>query len=188
MQVVNHHHSNTNPIVTQKQAEAAMAIKHVLLFFLSSLAFLTLTIDATNSTSFEPKVIIGVQGVIYCKSGSEHIPIEGAKGRVTCLVVDENGYESAITVLSDKTDKNGYFIAKLYPSQHEELEYKGILTRCKAYLNSSPLRKCRVPTDIKKGMSGAPLLLPRILPEENIHLYSVGPFVYTSEPEFLDGY
>ncbi|XP_043697576.1 protein SEED AND ROOT HAIR PROTECTIVE PROTEIN-like [Telopea speciosissima] len=167
-----------------------MALKLVILFLLS-LAFFTLTIDASNSTvasGGKLKEIIGVQGVIYCKTGTKQFPIEGAKGRVTCLVVDENGYESVITVISNKTDKNGYFLAKLYPSALEELEFKGILTGCKAYLNSSPLRKCRVPTDIKKGMSGAPLLLPRILPEDNIHLYSVGPFVYTSEPDFHHGY
>ncbi|KAJ4951270.1 hypothetical protein NE237_028102 [Protea cynaroides] len=166
--------------------------KLVVLLLISSVAFFTLAVDATTmyttgrSSDGKSKVTIGVQGIIYCNSESKHVPLEGARARVTCLIVDENGYESAISVHSDKTDKNGYFLAKLTPTKLEEIEYKGILTGCKAFLSSSPLRECRVPTDVKNGMTGAPLLLPRVVPEDGMHLYSVGPFEYTTEPQSIE--
>ncbi|XP_022727901.1 uncharacterized protein LOC111283604 [Durio zibethinus] len=42
----------------------------------------------------EKPLPIAVEGLILCKSGSETIPIKGAVARITCLAVDEHGYES----------------------------------------------------------------------------------------------
>ncbi|XP_028069357.1 proline-rich protein 3-like [Camellia sinensis] len=64
-----------------------------------------------------------------------------------------------------------------------ELEDAWKLTECKVLLEKSPLETCKVPADVNKGISGAPLSSFRLLKDENIKLYSVGPFFYTSEPK-----
>ncbi|KAF8392667.1 hypothetical protein HHK36_023016 [Tetracentron sinense] len=124
---------------------------------------------------------IGVQGIVYCKLGSKLVPLQGAVTRITCLAVNNQGYESApFSVLSHETDKKGYFFATLCPS---ELGNGWKLSECKAFLESSPLEKCDVPTDFNKGISGALLLSHHLLPNKKMDLYSVGPFVYTSNPK-----
>ncbi|XP_058010122.1 protein SEED AND ROOT HAIR PROTECTIVE PROTEIN-like isoform X2 [Hevea brasiliensis] len=122
---------------------------------------------------------IGIQGIILCKSGSNYEPIQGAVTRVTCLAVDENGYETApFSVLSYPSDAKGYFFATLYPSQiSNDLK----IAECKAFLEDSPLQNCKVPTDVNKGISGALLSAYRLLKNKNMRLYSVGPFFYTTE-------
>ncbi|KAG4917283.1 hypothetical protein JHK85_003074 [Glycine max] len=120
--------------------------------------------------------IIGVQGVVLCKSGSNYSPIQGAVARVTCGCEDEQGYETGPTsVLSHVTDSKGYFLATL--SFGSKLK----ITECKAYLETSPLETCKVPTDVNYGISGARLSSYRLL-QNNIKLYSVGPFFCTSQP------
>ncbi|XP_030532469.2 protein SEED AND ROOT HAIR PROTECTIVE PROTEIN-like [Rhodamnia argentea] len=121
---------------------------------------------------------IGIQGVIYCRSGSRLIPLRGARARVTCLAVDGRGYETApFCIVSRLTDANGYFLATLSPS---EVEDNWKLTQCKAFLESSPSETCKVPTDVNRGVTGA-LLSSRHLPSnKRMEWFSVGPFVYTS--------
>ncbi|KAK7269658.1 hypothetical protein RIF29_22392 [Crotalaria pallida] len=123
--------------------------------------------------------IIAIQGVVLCKSGSSYFPIQGAVARVTCKYVDEYGYEARPTsVLSHVTDNKGYYLVKLPLA---ELGSKLKLTECKAYLESSPLETCKVPTDVNYGISGAPLSSYRLL-QNNVKLYSVSPFFCTSSP------
>ncbi|CAL5423453.1 unnamed protein product [Camellia sinensis] len=125
--------------------------------------------------------ITGIQGLIYCKSGPKLIPLEGALARITCQAVNKNGYESApFSVLSHPTNSEGYFSTTVSPY---ELEDAWKLTECKVLLEKSPLETCKVPADVNKGISGAPLSSFRLLKDENIKLYSVGPFFYTSEPK-----
>ncbi|CAK9185825.1 unnamed protein product [Ilex paraguariensis] len=127
--------------------------------------------------------IIGVQGLIYCKSGPKLIPLKGAVTRITCLAVDENGYESApFSVLSRPCDEKGYFFATLSPSQIEEDAWWRV-TECKAFLANSPIETCKVPTDVNKGITGAPLASYRHHGDKNMKLHSVGPFIYTSDPK-----
>jgi len=103
----------------------------------------------------------------------------GAVTRITCGCKDEHGYEaSSISVLSHVTDNKGYFYATV---SLEELESKLKVTECKAYLESSPLETCKVPTDVNYGISGAHLSSYRIL-ENKVKLYTVGPFFCTSQP------
>ncbi|KAJ1402388.1 Pollen protein Ole e I like [Sesbania bispinosa] len=130
--------------------------------------------------------VISVQGVVLCKSGSNYFPIQGAVARVTCGCVDEVGYETGpISVLSHITDSKGYFFATLSLA---ELGSKLKLTECRAYLESSPLENCKVPTDVNHGISGARLSSYRLL-HNNIKLYTVGPFFCTSQPKPLpNGY
>ncbi|PSR94740.1 Proline-rich protein [Actinidia chinensis var. chinensis] len=124
---------------------------------------------------------IGIQGLIYCKSGPKLIPLEGALARITCLAKDKNGYESApFSVLSHSTDAKGYFLATVSPS---ELEDACKLTECKAFLEKSPLESCSVPTDVNNGISGASLSPYHLLEDKNMKLSSVGPFVYTPTPK-----
>ncbi|XP_061350209.1 protein SEED AND ROOT HAIR PROTECTIVE PROTEIN-like [Gastrolobium bilobum] len=124
--------------------------------------------------------IIGVQGVVLCKSGSNYFPIQGAVARVTCGCVNELGYETGpISALSHITDKKGYFFATLSLA---EIGSKLKLTECKAYLESSPLETCKVPTDVNYGIKGARLSSYRLL-DNKINLYTVGPFFCTSQPK-----
>ncbi|XP_059663463.1 protein SEED AND ROOT HAIR PROTECTIVE PROTEIN-like [Cornus florida] len=157
---------------------------------ISMLLFSLVVIASANGYGYAPKPkldkypkaedkllsqIIGIQGIIYCKSGSKLIPLQGAVARVTCLAVDQHGYKPApITILSCPTDAKGYFLATLSPSQLEVKE-------CKAFLENSPLETCKVPTDINKGISGALLPSPQLLSDKHMKLFSVGPFVYTSK-------
>ncbi|KAJ9187812.1 hypothetical protein P3X46_003229 [Hevea brasiliensis] len=126
--------------------------------------------------------LIGIQGLIYCKSGPELIPLAGAVARVTCLAVDDYGYETApLSILSGATDAKGYFFATLSPS---EVEDERKIKECKAFLEVSPLLKtCNVPTDVNKGISGALLDSYQFLTQKNMKLFTVGPFFYTSETD-----
>ncbi|KAB1203007.1 ELMO domain-containing protein A [Morella rubra] len=57
------------------------------------------------------------KGHFFCsvRSSSCCVPL-GAVARITCLAVDEQGFEAApFTFLSDPCDKNGYFFATLSP-------------------------------------------------------------------------
>ncbi|KAF2304719.1 hypothetical protein GH714_037694 [Hevea brasiliensis] len=118
---------------------------------------------------------IGIRGIILCKSGSNYEPIQGAVTRVTCLPVDENGYETApFSVLSYPSDAKGYFFATLYPSQiSNDLK----IAECKAFLEDSPLQNCKVPTDVNKGISGSEVAKPN-------DVYGPKPKSYTKK----DGY
>ena len=103
----------------------------------------------------------------------------GAVARITCLSVDQNGYESApFSVLSCPSDAKGFFFATVSSSAIKEEAWK--LKKCKAFLETSPLESCKVATDINKGKSGALLASYKLL--KNMKLYSVPPFVYTSKP------
>ena len=102
----------------------------------------------------------------------------GAVARVTCECVNELGYETGpITVLSHVTDSKGYYYVTLSLA---ELGSKLKINECKAYLESSPLETCKIPTDVNHGISGAPLSSYRLL-ENNSRLYSVASFFYTSQ-------
>ncbi|WJX19896.1 hypothetical protein P8452_09524 [Trifolium repens] len=115
---------------------------------------------------------IGVQGVILCKSGSNYYPIQGAIARVTCGCVNELGNKTShISKLSHVTDNKGYYFAKM--------ESKLKINGCIAYLESSPLEICKVPTNVNHGISGAPLSSYCLL-ENNVRLYTMEPFFYTS--------
>ncbi|PPS20181.1 hypothetical protein GOBAR_AA00383 [Gossypium barbadense] len=129
----------------------------------------------------QPNLPIGVEGLVLCKSGPKYSPIQGALARITCLVVDENGYEKTHSVCSGETDAKGYFFARLSPSISEDGSLSK-LTECKALLESSPLETCNVPVNVNKGISGVPLSDFRILNHIRIKLYSVGPFFFTSQP------
>ncbi|TXG63367.1 hypothetical protein EZV62_010361 [Acer yangbiense] len=122
---------------------------------------------------------LGIQGIIYCRSGSKLTPLEGAVARITCLVNDEHGYERApFSILSDASDDKGYFFATLSP---DEVQQNWRLKECRAFLEVSPSETCNVPTDMNQGISGALLTVYRPLTDKNIKLFSVGPFCFTSD-------
>ncbi|XP_009608569.1 protein SEED AND ROOT HAIR PROTECTIVE PROTEIN-like [Nicotiana tomentosiformis] len=128
-----------------------------------------------------PASIIAVQGMIYCKSGSKLIPLKGAVARITCLGVEKNGYETApFSFSSYQSDSKGYYYAVFSLKEHKGYESCKI-TQCKAFLESSSLEECDVPTDENKGKTGALLTSYRFLNGKNTLLYSVAPFVYTSD-------
>uniref|UniRef100_A0A7N2N4Q1 Proline-rich protein 3 n=1 Tax=Quercus lobata TaxID=97700 RepID=A0A7N2N4Q1_QUELO len=132
--------------------------------------------------------IFGIQGLVLCKSGSQYFPLKGAVARITCVAVDENGYETApFSILSNGCDGNGYFFATLSP--YSSLVENKKIKECKAFLDYSPLDTCKVPTDVNHGISGGLLSSYRVLNEKNMKLYSVGPFFYTSETQSVpNGY
>ncbi|KAF5455298.1 hypothetical protein F2P56_024893 [Juglans regia] len=128
-----------------------------------------------------PSGLIGIQGLVLCKSGSNYIPLKGAMVRITCLAVDENGYETApFSIFSDECDAKGYFLTKISPAF---LKDNWKIKECKAFQYHSPLETCKVPIDVNHGMSGAPLSSYRVLEDKNMNLYSVGPFFYTTDPQ-----
>ncbi|OMO82003.1 Pollen Ole e 1 allergen/extensin [Corchorus olitorius] len=133
---------------------------------------------------------IAVQGLVLCKSGPKYYPIQGALARITCLAVDEKGYEKTHSVCSGETDAKGYFYATLMSSLIGHDDYKLRLIECRAFLESSPVENCNVPVDVNKGISGAPLSDYHVLNHKRIRLYSVGPFFFTSQPNYApnDGY
>lgn len=103
----------------------------------------------------------------------------GAVVRVTCLAIDEKGYElPPFSLLSDATNAKGYFFATLVLS---ELEPSAKLSECRAFLNSSPMENCDVPTHVNNGLRGALLSSHRFLNDKKMKVYSVRPFVYTSD-------
>ncbi|PKI40174.1 hypothetical protein CRG98_039426 [Punica granatum] len=121
--------------------------------------------------------MIGAQGVIYCRSGTKFIPLKGALARISCLAVDTRGYETApFSILSKPADANGYFLATLSPS---EVEDGWRLSECKAFLHSSPVSSCAVPTDANRGISGALLSSYTLINNGKMKLYSTRPFVYS---------
>uniref|UniRef100_A0A2C9WPE9 Uncharacterized protein n=1 Tax=Manihot esculenta TaxID=3983 RepID=A0A2C9WPE9_MANES len=84
---------------------------------------------------------------------------------------------NASNMLSYPSDAKGYFFTTLYPS---EISNELKIRECKAFLQDSPLHNCKVPTDVNKGISGALLSAFRLLKNNNMKLYSVGPFFYTT--------
>nr|POF11823.1 proline-rich protein 3 [Quercus suber] len=114
--------------------------------------------------------IFGIQGLVLCKSGSQYFPLE-----------------APFSISSNGCDGNGYFFATLSP--YSSLVENKKIKECKAFLDYSPLDTCKVPTDVNHGISGGLLSSYRILNENNMKLYSVGPFFYTSETQSVpNGY
>ncbi|KAL6339673.1 hypothetical protein AAG906_034758 [Vitis piasezkii] len=92
--------------------------------------------------------------------------------QITCTKVDKQGYEMGSYSFTGASDEKGYFFATLYPS---EVEDDCNLAECKAFLESSPLETCNVPTDDNNGVSGCPLDFYR----------SLSPLFYTSKPKSI---
>ncbi|KAE8693729.1 Pollen Ole e 1 allergen and extensin family protein [Hibiscus syriacus] len=134
--------------------------------------------------------MIGIQGIVYCRTGSKLTPLQGAVARVTCEGVDEYGYETeSFSVLSCATDEKGYFIATISPN--EVKDHNRRLRNCKAFIEFSPSEDCDVPTDVNKGVSGAPIGSFSRLHHKNIKLFTVGPFFLVPHQEaksIPDGY
>ncbi|KAL5701099.1 hypothetical protein ACHQM5_026474 [Ranunculus cassubicifolius] len=167
-----------------------MAPSHLIVFSLV-LVSLTISANAIELQKLKPVVhtpnktnelykTIGIQGVIYCKSGDKLIPLQGAVAKIACIAKKQYRYESdPFTILSKGTDKKGYFLARLPISNMDST--KPILFKCKVFLHSSPSKTCNVPTDMNKGKTGALLYSSyHILHDNKMKLYSVGPFAYTS--------
>ncbi|KAK8614518.1 hypothetical protein V6N13_068318 [Hibiscus sabdariffa] len=120
-----------------------------------------------------------VQGTVLCKTGPNYHPIQGALATITCKAVDEVGAEKTISICSKPTDAKGYFfvpLSDLGPDKWKIIE-------CKAYLKSSPLAACNVPSNVNKAIEGALLSAFRVLNEKKTKLYFVGPFFYTSQAQ-----
>ncbi|OMO81980.1 Pollen Ole e 1 allergen/extensin [Corchorus olitorius] len=128
--------------------------------------------------------LIGVQGIIYCRAGNKITPLEGAVARITCEGVDEYGYETeSLSILSCATDAKGYFIATLSPHEVKHTKLNRRFKQCKAFLEASPSDDCDLPTDVNKGISGAPIASYRLLPDKNMKLFTVGPFFFIPQQD-----
>ncbi|MBA0732599.1 hypothetical protein Gogos_016675 [Gossypium gossypioides] len=133
--------------------------------------------DGTKPEEMNNRLSIAVQGLVLCKTGSKYYPIQGASATITCKAVDEVGAERTVSICSKATDAKGYFFATLSDQGRDKLKLK----ECKAYLKSSPLESCNVPTNVNKAIEGALLSAFRVLKQKKTKLYSVGPFFYTSQ-------
>ncbi|KAK8614528.1 hypothetical protein V6N13_068328 [Hibiscus sabdariffa] len=125
-----------------------------------------------------------VQGTVLCKTSSNYHPIQGALATITCKDVDEVGMEKTISIYNKPTDAEGYFFVPLSDSGRDKLKIR----ECKAYLKSSPLATCNVPSNVNKAIEGALLSAFRVLNEKKTKLYSVGPFFYTSQAQSAPEY
>ncbi|KAK4848937.1 hypothetical protein QYF36_019002 [Acer negundo] len=127
---------------------------------------------------------ISIQGLVLCKSGPGYnpIPIEGAVARITCESVEKSGnYKTKVlSFLSPPTNVEGYFFATLSNSILNKDKLK--ITECKVLLESSPLKTCKVPTNINNGLTGSPLHTYRLLKDKKMKLYSADTLYYTSQP------
>ncbi|KAI6705161.1 hypothetical protein NL676_008123 [Syzygium grande] len=115
---------------------------------------------------------IAVQGLVYCKSCKNTLygatPIFGAQVKLLCKNTRHT------VVVTEKTDKNGYFFLQAPRTVTSFASHK-----CKVYLVSSPISSCSQPSNLNGGLTGAylkwekpPLIkLPFIL-------YSVGPLAF----------
>ncbi|KAJ6401029.1 hypothetical protein OIU84_016445 [Salix udensis] len=129
----------------------------------------------SNENEYSP---IGVEGLVLCKQGSNYTPVEGAVIRVACTAVDQHGYRKVpFSCLTEATDAKGYYF-KTLPASGLDDHLK--ITECKAYLESSPLKTCNVPTNMNDGISGALLSAYRVLHDKKMKLYSMRTFFYTS--------
>ncbi|KAF3613538.1 putative histone-lysine N-methyltransferase SETD1B-like [Capsicum annuum] len=141
----------------------------------------------TKGPLVPPANIIAVQGMIYCKSGYKSFPLKGAVARITCLGREKNGYETApFSFSSYQSNAKGYYYAVFSLNELKGYDHSYKITQCKAFLESSSLEECNVPTDENKGKTGALLTSYRLLNEygkKKTLLYSVAPFVYTSDDE-----
>ncbi|MBA0730311.1 hypothetical protein Golax_025607 [Gossypium laxum] len=133
--------------------------------------------DGTKPEEMNNRLSIAVQGLVLCNTGSKYYPIQGASATITCKAVDEVGAERTVSICSKATDAKGYFFATLSDQGRDKLKLK----ECKAYLKSSPLESCNVPTNVNKAIEGALLSAFRVLKQKKAKLYSVGPFFYTSQ-------
>ncbi|KAG9151367.1 hypothetical protein Leryth_027068 [Lithospermum erythrorhizon] len=124
------------------------------------------------------KKSVAIQGVVFCKSCkytgvdtlTKATPLANATVKLVCAK------DKFHMVQKVKTDKNGYFY--MVPPK---LTTAGIGI-CKVLLAKSSSAKCSVPTNLHKGLKGAPLVLPpptKIpIVSKKIALFTVGPFAY----------
>ncbi|KFK37521.1 hypothetical protein AALP_AA4G267800 [Arabis alpina] len=127
----------------------------------------------------KPKPEIAIEGHIFCKSGYETYPIQGAKVKVVCPIVDSHGKLVAkITISSYPTDLKGYFYFVTYGLSNKVKNING----CKVKLESSPVPSCKTPTNVNKGVTGAPLSPDnsKFLSHDNFNLYTLEPFYFSS--------
>lgn len=110
----------------------------------------------------------------------------GAVARITCLAVDEKSHKTTyFSVRSKACDSKGYFYTTISPPKSLGINYnEWKIKDCKAYLDHSPLETCKFSTDVNNGVTGHLLSSYSILKHNNAKLYSVGPFFYTSEPNY----
>ncbi|CAK7348350.1 unnamed protein product [Dovyalis caffra] len=121
---------------------------------------------------------IGIEGFVLCKQSSSYTPIKGAVIRIACIAVDQYGYKKTpFSFLTEATNARGYFF-KTLPAFGLDDHLK--ITECKAYLESSPLKTCNVPTDMNYGIAGPPLSSYHLLHDKKMKLYSMRTFFYTS--------
>ncbi|KAH1081234.1 hypothetical protein J1N35_020995 [Gossypium stocksii] len=125
----------------------------------------------TQKEEKENRLSLDVQGLVLCKSDFGYSPVQ----------VDKDGVEKSVSICSEATNERGYFIAPLSNklSGLEKLKVR----ECQAYLHSSPLKSCDVPTNVNKSIDGVLLSAFRVLKEKKMKLYSVGPFFYTPQPQ-----
>ncbi|CAG7908729.1 unnamed protein product [Brassica rapa] len=134
----------------------------------------------------KPNTEIAIEGLIFCKSGNETYPLQGAvmyltgaKVNVVCPIVDSNGRLVAKATLSSyPTDLKGYFYFITYGLSHKVKSING----CKVKLESSPVSTCKTPTNVNKGVTGATLSSDssKFISRDNLDLYTLEPFYFSS--------
>ncbi|KAG7531164.1 hypothetical protein ISN44_Un55g000610 [Arabidopsis suecica] len=127
----------------------------------------------------KPNPDMAIEGFILCKSGYKTYPIQGAKVKVVCPIVDSHEKLVAkVTISSYPTDLKGYFYFITYGLSHKVKN----ISSCKVKLESSPVYTCKTPTNVNKGVTGAPLSPEnsKFLSHDNLTLYTLEPFYFSS--------
>ncbi|KAL1226263.1 Proline-rich protein 3 [Cardamine amara subsp. amara] len=141
----------------------------------------TSTYTSPVKTSYLPKPNpdMAIEGLIFCKSGYKTYPIQGATVKVVCPIVDSYGKLVAmVTISSYPTDLKGYFYFITYGLSQKVKN----INSCKVKLESSPFSTCKTPTNVNKGVTGAPLSSDnsKFLTRDNVKLYTLEPFYFSN--------
>ncbi|ESQ39401.1 hypothetical protein EUTSA_v10001783mg, partial [Eutrema salsugineum] len=137
------------------------------------------TYTSSVKTPYLPNPDIAIEGFILCKSGYETYPIQGAKVKVMCPIVDSYGKLVAkVTISSYPTNLKGYFYFITYGLSHRMKN----INDCKVKLASSPVSTCKTPTNVNKGVTGAPFSSDnsKFLSRDNLNLFTFKPFYFSS--------
>lgn len=156
-----------------------------LLITIFSVLFLALALATTVASHKDKKVVVVVEGVVYCQAcerqGSWSLSGAHTIGGATVSVVCKNHKDRAIYYKVFKADANGYFYAPLegFKMGHYILDHP--LHSCKVKLVASPLESCSLLSNVNYGLYGAPLRFEnKVLHDKNYEavVYSAGPVAF----------
>ncbi|XP_010671979.2 protein SEED AND ROOT HAIR PROTECTIVE PROTEIN [Beta vulgaris subsp. vulgaris] len=140
-----------------------------------SLVVLSMIAIASSETKKKDLGKIIVHGTVLCKQGNK--TIEGATVTLNCTGQPQGDKpRQIITVVSNPTNAKGEYTIGVAAT----LESGEKLIHCKVTLKSSPLKTCKVPTNINKGIKGFGLTSVKHTDNPKDKLFLVPALFFTS--------